>query len=307
MSDVAPAAIAPVVPADGEAKDVAPPEDHKAALNEAMKKANVRLRAKDREYVPRDIDDLTNKANRVFGLESEVEAFKKEKGEAAQVRSWRAAIDADDEGAAEEAFESLSPKAQQNAARWLQKKAEKWEADRQLPPETQEARRQLEERDRELRGYRQREEETKQSAQRQESAKVLRETQESVLGVAKTVMASMRVDGAKAPRAPAALLPFAARHMRVAMMAEAETGVAADPAEIAANVQRDVVEAFSSIVEGVPDDALYEAIGEPAVKRLLKAHLMRVKGVKSSKPTNGAPKSGAQTRDPAFGTPGYFR
>lgn len=303
MSEAA-AVPAEAAPTEGDSAPVVE-ADPKAGINEMLKKSGIKLKAKDREYVPRDIDDLTSKANRVFGLESEIEGFKKEKGEAAQVKAWRAAIEADDENAAEQAFDSLSPRAQQNAARWLQKKYAAHEAEQKLPPEAVEARRMLEARERELREYKQRDEETRQQQQRQEDAKVLRETQEGVLKTVTTVMQALKADGTKSPRAPAALLPFAARHMRVAMMAEAETGAPVDPAEIAANVQRDVVEAFGTVLEGMPDDALYEAIGEAHVKRLLKAHLARVKGIKpGAKP---AAKKVEPTKDPSFGTPAYLR
>ena len=289
--------------------DEAPPAiDHKAAVNAALKAANVRLKAKDREYVPRDIDDLTNKANRVFGLESELESFKSEKAEAAKTKAWRAAIEADDDNAAEQAFDSLSPRAQQNAAKWLQRKYAAHEAERQLPPEALEAKRRADALEQENRGYKQREEEGRQQVERQENAKLMRETHESTLKTATSVMAALKVDAAKAPRAPAALLPVVARHMRVAMLAEVETGVPPDAAELAANVQRDVVESFGAVMEGMGDDVLYEAIGEATVKRLLKAHLVRVKGVKPS-PSAAAKQAakGDAKRDPAFGTPGYFR
>lgn len=289
---------------EAPAADAAPkPPDEKALLNEQLKKANVRLKAKDREYVPRDIDDLTQRANRSFGLEAEIESFKKEKGEAAQVKSWRAAIEADDEDAAEQAFESLSPRAQQNAAKWLQKKANAWEESQKLPPEALRERQLREQSERELQTYRQRETEAKRHAETQENVKSIRSAQEEVLKVATEVLGLFKSDPEKSPRARLALQPFAARHMRAAMAAEAETGVAVDQSEIARNVQTDVAQAFGSVSEGMGDADLYEAMGEATVKRLLKEHLMRVKGIKpkvAAAPvkTNGA--SGPQRGTPAF-------
>lgn len=311
MSDApAPADVPVDSPAEGtEAKPVE--ADPKVALNDALKRAGVKLKAKDKEYVPRDIDDLTNKANRVFGLESEIEGFKKEKSEADAVKKWRAAIEADDDTAAEAAFDSLSPKAQNNAAKWLEKKARAWEEQQKLPPEALRAQQMLEQRERELQQFRQRDAEQKQEAERQQHARELRETSEGVLKVAKGVFDSLKVDIAKAPRAPAALTPILARHMRVAMMAEAETGAPVDPLEIQENVRQEVVQSFGAVAEGMADDALYDTLGPALVKRLLTTHGVR-KGV--LKPGNAStagatPANGVKPKekDPRFGTPAYFR
>lgn len=281
--------------------------DPKASLNEALKAAGVKLKAKDREYVPRDIDDLTQKASRVFGLETELESFKKEKTEAQNVKAWRAAIEADDEAAAEQAFEALSPKAQQNAAKWLQKKALAWEEQQKLPPEALRERERLEAAQRELEQYKSKEKAEQQRLQKEEHLKELRSAQESVLKTVQVVMAQLKVDSTKAPRALASLTPAAARHMRAAMEAEAETGVPVDPKEIAANIHAEVAQGFAAVAQGMDDDALYDSMGDALVKRLLGAHLKRVKGIKPAPASTQPPPKQTNGSHPERGTWAYFR
>lgn len=311
MSEAAatPAPTGDVAPTKTDAAPTTTP-DPKAELNEALKRSGLKLKAKDREYVPRDIDDIVNKAQRAFGLETEIEAVKKEKAEAASIKAWRAAIEADDESAAEQAFEALSPAAQRNAAKWLQKKAASYERERALPPEAQEFKRLAEEQNAKLREYQQKEAEQQRKVQNEQDAAELRSAHESVLKVATAAMAALKVDGQKAPGAARALLPFAARHMRAAEVVAAETGVAVDPAEIAANVQSDFAQAFSAAAEGMPDDALYDTMGEALVKRLLGTHLKRIKGIKpaqSGAPAVNGQQKGEPKRDPRFGTPAFLR
>ena len=283
-----------------------PAEDPKAALNEALKKSGLKLKAKDREYVPRDIDDVLSKANRVFGLESELERFKSEKTEAQALKSWKAAIEADDENAATAAFDALSPRAQQNAAKWLQRKAAAYEQERQLPPEALEERRARMEAEQRLREYERREQETQERARREEQAKLLRDSHESVLKTAKSILDALKVDDAKAPRAKGALTPVVARHMRVAMLAEQETGVPVDAQEVLENARRDVVESFGAVAEGMDDDALFETLGEGVVKRLIKTHLRRVKGIKSQ-PAPTQRQEQPSRNEPKRGTPAFLR
>ena len=307
MTDTAAPAVEPSTTEAEPAAPVAPPKDDaKAALNEALKKAGVKLKAKDREYVPRDIDDLTSKANRVFGLESELERLKTEKTEAAQVKAWRQAVEADDEEAASAAFEALSPKAQQNAAKWLSRKAERYEQERQLSPEVLEARRRAEALEREVQSYKSKEREAAEQKLREENARTYREQAEMVLKASNNVMQALKVDDARAPQAKAALAPVMARHLRVAMLAEQETGVPVDPAEIVENVRRDIAQSFSSVASGMDADALYDTMGEDVAKRLLAVHLKRVKGIKPAQP--GTPTQKAETKkDPRLGTPAFFR
>lgn len=307
MTDTAAPAVEPSTTEAEPAAPAAPPKDDaKAALNEALKKAGVKLKAKDREYVPRDIDDLTSKANRVFGLESELERLKTEKTEAAQVKAWRQAVEADDEEAASAAFEALSPKAQQNAAKWLSRKAERYEQERQLSPEVLEARRRAEALEREVQSYKSKEREAAEQKLREENARTYREQAEMVLKASNNVMQALKVDDARAPQAKAALAPVMARHLRVAMLAEQETGVPVDPAEIVENVRRDIAQSFSSVASGMDADALYDTMGEDVAKRLLAVHLKRVKGIKPAQP--GAPTQKAETKkDPRLGTPAFFR
>lgn len=304
----APAAdAAPAESTEAKPAEVAKP-DPKASLNEALKASGIKLKAKDREYIPRDIDDLQRRAERSFGLDAEIEAFKKDKTEADGVKKWRAAIESDDEAAAERAFDALSQKGQQAAAKWLQKKAQAWEEAQKLPPEALRERERASAAERELDQYRQKDATEKQRIEQEAHVKELRGAQEQVLKTITGVMGLFKADLTKAPRALAALGPFAARHMRAAMAAEAETGVAVDPQEIAANVRNDMAQGFAAVTEGMSDDDLYDSMGDKLVKRLLGAHLKRVKGIKPAaagtqlatapKPSNGA--NGPQRGTPAF-------
>lgn len=311
MSDEAAPVTADAAPAEStpDAKPTETKPDPKASLNEALKAAGVKLKAKDREYVPRDIDDLTNRANRAFGLETEIEAFKKDKTEADTVRKWRAAIESDDETAAERAFDALSEKGQRQAAKWLQKKALAWEEQQKLPPEALQERERASRAERELEQYRAKEAEAQQRLEQEAHVKELRGAQESVLKTITGVMGLFKADLTKAPRALAALGPFAARHMRAAMAVEAETGAPVDPQEIAANVRNDMAQGFAAVTEGMTDDDLYDSLGPALTKRLLGAHLKRVKGIKPA-PTGSAPAKPANSNGangPQKGTPAFLR
>jgi hypothetical protein len=319
MSD-APAAtgITTPPPAADAPKDAAPADavvDPKAEINAALKKAGVKLKAKDREYVPRDIDDLTSKAQRVYGLEAELEKFKSEKTEADTIKQWRAAVEADDEDAASRAFDVLSPKAQANAAKWLQRKAAAWEQERQLPPEAVEAKRRADELEAKLAEYRDKEQRTAQERQRTESVQRLREAHGQALKVAQGVVGALKASEKVAPT----LVPLVARHMRVALSVAEASGEPVDEAavmaEVQENVRSDVLEQFSTVAGGMDDDALYDAMGEQVAKRLMRVALRRrnqqaptSQAVQRATGNQGqAQKKADPKADPRFGTPSYFR
>lgn len=309
----APTGITTPPPAADATKADAPktetPPDPKAELNAALKKAGVKLKAKDREYVPKDIDDLTSKAQRVYGLETELERFKAEKSEVDTIKQWRAAVEADDEDAATRAFDLLSPKAQQNAAKWLQRKAQSYEQERELSPEAREYKRMMEERESQLREYQDRERKAREESERSERVARVREAHASALNVAKGVTQALKASDKVAPT----LVPLVARHMRVAFEVAAATGEPVDESAVLAqvqdNVRSDVLEQFSTVADGMDDEALFDAMGEKVAKRLMRVALAR-RGrapVRQAEVATREEPKGETKKDPRFGTPGWFR
>jgi hypothetical protein len=295
-----------VIPPAVETTEAPKDADPKALANEALKKAGIKLKARDREYVPKDIDDLVGKANRVFGLEQELEGVKKEKDAIATQRASWQRLEAEDDAALDE-FDKLPVNVQRNALKALQRRAQQAEAAAKEPPELVEAKRAIAERDAKLREYEQGKKTEAEKAKQAEAQAELRAAHESVMKMAQGVGAALKVDTAKHPAALRGLQPVVARHMRAALMVEAETGVAVDHTEIIANVQRDISESFAATSSGMPDDALYDALGEGLVKRVLGEHLRRVKGIKPTpQPQNGST-NGTKQDGPKRGTPAFLR
>lgn len=283
--------------AGAETEAVKPP-DNKAEIARLLKAEGVKLKAKDREVSVTSLEDLTSRAQRVFGMETLLEEAKREKAEAEKVKSWQARLDSEDDGAIEE----LSPKAQIALAKWYERKAAEYEKARELPPEVREERARAEDYKRRLAEYEAQEAQRKEAAEAEEYEAGVQTLRAELAKTAMAALKELKAEGAGVER----LLPRVARVVRAA---EAE-GVSLSPEEIAAEVTSGMREEWGSFLSSFEsDDALADYLGPDVAKRLMRVALKR-RGMAA--PPVAAAVRPATTKpvsddDGLRGTPGFFR
>jgi len=302
MPEAAPAPVTPPAAQPAEAVEAKPPEapkvDPRAELNERVKAAGIKLKAKDREVSVNSIDDLVGRANRVFGVESLLEEAKATKSEAEAVKSWRAAVESDDDALAEEAFDALSAKGQRNALKWLQKKHAKAEEEESLSPREKELRHALEASERQRREYEARDAKTRQEREEQQAQAEMTRTREMAAGMAMKALEALKAPKELAPM----LLPRVARVLRVAM----QGGVEMSPDEVASEVRDSVLAEQRQLIAGMDAEGLVSVFGEEISKKLVKHYLAKRKQVAPGQPVQT--QQTQQTQPEAQrGTPRFFR
>lgn len=277
----------------------------KAELNAALKKAGVKLRAKDREYEPRDIDDLVARANRVHGVEAMLAEAKSTRAQAEEVLSLRKAIDeATDVDSALAALERLGgPRARQLAVEMTRRQMAREESEQQMSEGEKTARKQLEEHQRVLRDYQQRDEraraEEEERTYRTESARLRDEAGKT----ATDALRAMGIAPEAAQRIAPGLLPLVARHMRVAM----ESGEPLDATALSEMVREEWLGGYQAATAQMDDASLYGFLGDDSAKRVVREHLRRHKAAPRNGEAPTAKTTEGKTERPGFGTPGYFR
>lgn len=292
-------------PKDAAQKDAAPPKlDPRAELNERIKSAGIKLKAKDREIPVSSLDDLVSRANRVFGVESLLEEAKTKTSEAEQVKAWKSAMEADDANAAGEAFDALSPKAQRNALQWLQRKAQAAQEEESLSPRERELRAALESSERQRREFERRDMETRRAREEQEAAEELSRTRNMAAEMAMKTLESMKAPKDMAP----ALLPRVARVLRVGL----EAGVQLSPEEVANEVRDGLLSEHRMLTDGMDGEGLIALMGEDMAKKVARAFLARRRQAPPTQEQANAvsevkpPKTG-DTDSSLRGTPRFFR
>ena len=301
MSDTAPAtqpAEATAPEANDETKPPAEAKpDRRSEIGRLLKEEGVKLKAKDREISVSSLEDLTSRAQRVFGMESMLEEAKRDKAEAEKTKAWRQRLKSRDTSA----FDEMDSDEQVALAEWYEKKAAEYEKARELPPEVREAQQREESYRRKLADYEKAEAQRKQAADEEEYAKGVESTKAELMGVAMGALKSLKAEGADAGLA----LPRIARVLR---NAEAE-GVQLSGDEVAALVAEDMRSEYGRVVGGLTDDgALFDFLGPDVAKRVMREALRRRGQVAPSVQRAASQPKPRQDEDSKLrGKPGYFR
>ena len=236
--------------------------DRRSEIARLLKEEGVKLKAKDREVSVTSLEDLTSRAQRVFGMESMLEEAKKEKAEAEKTKAWRQRLKSRDESA----FDEMEPEEQVALAEWYEKKAAEFEKARELPPEVREAQKREAEMARRVAEYEKAEAARKQEAEEREEQAAFEALKAELSGTALKALKALKIDGANADR----VLPRIARVMR-------HPGAAnLTPDEVAALVASEMQAEWADTVGGLKDDGqLYDFLGEETAKRVMREALRR--------------------------------
>jgi hypothetical protein len=282
------------------------PPDVKEELNAVIRKAGLKLKARDKEVPVTSIDDLLSRAQRVYGVEALLEEAKAAKSEVEAVKSWLAAVESDDARAAEEAFEALSPKAQRNALAWLQRKMEAAKEEESMTQRERELRAALEASERQRREYERRDAEARRQREEAEARAELERQRNIAAGIAQKTLEALKAPKELAP----ALVPRVARVLRVGL----EAGIDLTPDEVAAEVRDEVLGEVRLLTASLDGEALIAALGEETAKKLAKAFLARRRQTPPTQAqvqaaTQQAPKSnGVEDKlEKLRGTPAFWR
>jgi len=243
------------------------PPDVKEELNAVIRRAGLKLKARDKEVPVTSVDDLLSRAQRVYGVEALLEEVKAAKSEVEAVKAWRAAVESDDVRAAEEAFEALPPKAQRNALAWLQRKMEAAKEEESMTQRERQLRAALEESERLRREYERRDAEARRQREEAEARAELERQRNLAAGIAQKTLEALKAPKELAP----SLVPRVARVLRVAL----EAGIELTPDEVAAEVRDEVLGEVRTLTASLDGEALIAALGEETAKKLAKAFLAR--------------------------------
>lgn len=249
--------------------------DYNVEMSNLLKESGFKMKFRGAERAV-TFEELVQKAHRGQGADAMLEDHRIAKSQADELNRWKAALEADDTESATTAFDRLSPKAQANAMAWLQRKAQAYEQEQKLPPEAQQERKQRQELEQKLKQYEQADQQRKAAEQKQAELQELRGAQQTVLGIVQKTLTGIGANEAVAP----ALVPLAARHLRVALEVAQASGGHITPeqvhAEVIENVRQDLVEQFSMLTSGFKDDsALFNWLGPKVVARLARESIRR--------------------------------
>ena len=283
--------------------------DHKAKWKESLKDSPWKIKHKGQEKALAELDpeELVSYAQRGYGASKLVEEANRSRAEADKVLAAKKALaEGDDEAALEALVELGGKRGLELLQRAQARNAQREDALKDVPPEVRQLLEQNEALSKQVAEARRAQERQEQERVRASEAEMLRRTRAEAEEIGGKVLKALNLP----PEALGHMVPHVARAMREVLELGQELGVDVGPEQIVERARELAHASVFGVLDSVPPQRLYDALGQERVAMLAREFAQRHKQMRGNAPAASAPKKTESTSNAsvfALGDPRYLR